>query len=181
MSCRQRRWRSGALLVLAAVCGCARPAPHASHALQLQDQVASDTEALQAVHDVATRWKRTGTAEWSADDRRELDAALDDVKRTVVASRRRSTGDGAVRVSTGSRGALPVVEEATDEVDQRAYYRQQGRRYELLVHATRAWLAAEGEDVSAERRHQLEAGLRAARTSVFQLPTLEKQLRRQPS
>jgi len=171
------------VLGLATVTACSPTAPGTvTHgALRLQDQSASQAEALEAVREAVVGWKGGAMPEWSPEDRAELDAALQDVDRAIADARRQAKRGAVVPASTGSGAAAPVVVEDAAGIDPRALYRRQGHRYELVVKASRGWLATDGEDWSAEQRHLLEAGLRAAKTSVFRLPALEKQFLRQES
>ena len=174
-------WGRVVVLGLAAVAACSQTAPRTATrgALRVQDQSASQAEALEAVREAVVGWKRGAMPEWSAADRAELEAALAEIDRVIAESRGRARSS-AIAPAVAGDGPAPVVFRE-DDVDPRMRYRQQGHRYELVVKAARGWLAGDGEDASAEERHLLEAGLRAAKTSVFRLPELEKQLLRQQS
>jgi hypothetical protein len=176
-------WGRVAVLGLAVFTACSHAAPRTATggALRLQDQAAAQVEALDAVRDAVLGWKGGAMPEWSHADRQELDAALQELDRGIAEARGQANRSAVVPASTGTRGAAPVDAEDTGDVDPRTLYRQQGHRYELIVKASRSWLATEGEESSAEQRHLIEAGLRAAKTSVFRLPALEKQLLRQAS
>lgn len=165
-----------------AVAACSQTTPRAARqgALRVQDPSASQAEALEAVREAVVEWKRGGMPEWSAADRAELDAALAEIDRAIAESRGRARS-AAIAPAVAGADAAPIVVREVGDVDQRTFYRRQGHRYELVVKAARGWLAGDGEDVSSEERHLLEAGLRAAKTSVFRLPTLERQLLRQES
>ena len=167
-------------LMTVAACAPTAPGSATKSALRVQDPSASQAEALEAVREAVVGWKGGGMPEWSAADRAELDAALADVDRVIAESRGRARSS-AIAPAVAGGGTAPIVFRESDDVDPRTLYRQQGHRYELVVKAARGWLASDGEDASAEERHLLEAGLRAAKTQVFRLPTLEKQLLRQES
>jgi len=179
---RWQGWGRVAVVGLMAVAACSQTAPRTATkgALRVQDASASQAEALEAVREAVVGWKGGAMPEWSAADRTELDAALAEIDRAIAESRGRARS-ATIAPAVASGGAGPIVVRESDDVDPRTLYRQQGHRYELVVKAARGWLASDGEDASAEERHLLEAGLRAAKTQVFRLPTLEKQLLRQES
>ncbi len=181
----RRWWGWGRVVVLGlavvAACSSATPGTATRGALRIQDENAARAEALTAVREAVVGWKGGPMPEWSPQDRAELDAALGDIERAIGDAHRWAKASSVAPAAAGTGPEARVVFEDTADVDPRTLYRQQGHRYELVVRASQSWLATDGEDASAGQRHLLEAGLRAAKMSVFRLPTLEKQLLRQES